>query len=350
MAFCRHFGVCGGCTAQDLTQPDYLAWKRSLVVDALAQHALDTGVVAELVSVAPGTRRIARFGARDGVVGFTERASHTLVDVLECKVLRPELVAVLAVLRELAPKGVADIPVVLGETGLDVVLRTANEPEAARRQNMAMLAARAGFARLSWQRAGADRRHVASAPEPIAALRPVRMSFSGVAVDLPPSAFLQPTAEGEALLVREVTAALGGAKRVADLYSGCGPFSFALGGGVRAFEGDAAMVAALNAAARRAERNIAAELRDLVRRPLQAQELDRFDGIVLDPPRAGAIAQAKEIAKSKVPIVAYVSCNPQSFARDARLLVDGGYRMERVVPLDQFLWSPHVELVAVFRR
>jgi 23S rRNA (uracil1939-C5)-methyltransferase len=238
----------------------------------------------------------------------------------------------------------------LTENGLDVVLRTANEPDAAKRQDWAAQARQAGFARLSWQRAGRDRRHVAGLPEPIASLKPARVTFSGVAVDLPPAAFLQPTAEGEVLLTGEVVAALGGVKRVVDLYSGCGPFSFAMKGEVRAFEGDAAMVAALGAAARRAQRNITAEARDLAKRPLLAQELDKFDGAVLDPPRPGAASQAKEIARSKVPVVAYVSCNPESFARDARMLADGGYRIERAVPLDQFLWSPHVELVAIFTR
>jgi 23S rRNA (uracil1939-C5)-methyltransferase len=231
-----------------------------------------------------------------------------------------------------------------------VVLRTADEPSMARRQGWAVQAREGGFARLSWQPAGRDRRHVGGRPEPIAALRPVRMVFSGVAVDLPPAAFVQPTAEGEAVLTREVIAALSGAKRVADLYAGLGPFSFALNRPVAAFEGDAAMVAALGAAARRAQRAVTAEERDLAKRPVLAQELGKFDAVVLDPPRAGAAPQAKELAKSKVPTIAYVSCNPASFARDARVLVDGGYRLARVVPLDQFLWSEHVELAATFTR
>jgi 23S rRNA (uracil1939-C5)-methyltransferase len=350
VALCRHFGVCGGCVSQDLDPSGYLAGKLALVVDALAREGLDTSVVAELVSVAPGTRRAARFGARNGVVGFTVGGSNELFDVMECPVLRPEIVAALPALRAMAPKGFADMPVTLSDTGLDVVLRTADEPGLARRQDWAARARAAGFARVSWQRAGRDRRHVAGPPEPIAALRPVRMGFSGVPVDLPPAAFLQPTAEGEALLVREVVAALDGAKRVADLYAGCGPFAFALHRAVHAYEGDAAMSAAVTAAANRAQRNVKAETRDLTKRPLLAQELDRFDGMVLDPPRAGAAPQARELAKSKVPTIAYVSCNPQSFARDARVLVDGGYRLMRVVPLDQFLWSPHVELAARLTR
>ncbi|HET6549482.1 MAG TPA: hypothetical protein VFG79_13540 [Solirubrobacter sp.] len=350
MAFCRHFGTCGGCTSQNLKRPEYLDAKRALVLDALAREGLDASVVAEIVGVAPGTRRVARFGARGGVVGFTERGSNTLFGVCECPVMRPEIVAALPALHALAPKGFADMPVTLTDSGLDVVLRGADAPGRARREEMAGLAAKAGFARISWQRAGQDRRHVAGLSEPIAALRPVRMNFSGVAVDLPPAAFLQPTAEGEAVLVREAVAALKGAKRVADLYAGCGPFGLAVEGAVRAFEGDETMVAALDAAARRAQKNIKAEARDLARRPLLARELDKFDGVVLDPPRPGAAPQAKELAKSKVPVIAYVSCNPLSFARDARMLVDGGYKLQRVVPLDQFLWSEHVELVAKLTR
>jgi 23S rRNA (uracil1939-C5)-methyltransferase len=350
VALCRHFGVCGGCTSQNLARSDYLVLKHAAVVAALAREGLDTSVVADLESVPPATRRTARFGARNGVVGFTAGGSNALFDVLECSVLRPEIVAALPALRALAPKGFADIPVTLADTGLDVVLRSADEPGLARRQEWAARAREAGFARISWQRAGRDRRHVAGLPEPIAALRPVRMAFSGVAVDLPPAAFVQPTAEGEAVLVREVVAALEGAKRVADLYAGCGPFAFALNRAVHAYEGDAAMTAAVTAAAHRAQRNVKAETRDLAKRPLLAQELDKFDGVVLDPPRAGAAPQARELAKSKVPTIAYVSCNPHSFARDARMLVDGGYRLMRVVPLDQFLWSPHVELAATLTR
>ena len=361
---CRHFGTCGGCALQHLTREDYRAGKRALVVDALAGQQLDTGCTAELVSVPPATRRIARFGARAErgaiTLGFTERAGKNLIDVAECPVLLPAIVAALPALRALAaivlkPDAFADIPVTFTASGLDVVLRTAREPGGAQRAMLADLARAHGLARLSWQQAGRDRRHVGGPPEPIAVFKTAQMIFSGVPVDLPPAAFLQPTAEGEDILTRETLAALFGKKRVADLYAGCGPFTLALaksGVHVRAVEMDAAMTAALDAAARRAELGpmVATETRDLVRRPLQKSELDKFDGVVLDPPRPGAANQVRELAASKVPVIVYASCNPQSFAADARVLVDGGYTMERVLPLDQFLWSPHVELVAVFRR
>jgi 23S rRNA (uracil1939-C5)-methyltransferase len=355
---CPHFGACGGCTAQDMAPERYRTWKRSLVLDALARHGLDPGVVAELVSVAPQTRRTARFGARAGVLGFTERGGHALVEVPECKVLAPEIIALLPALRALARiaapgRGFVDVPVTLADTGLDVVVRTPRPPDGAQRQALAAEARRAGIARVSWQEAGDTRREVAGPPEPVATLRPVRANFAGVAVDLPPAAFLQPTAEGETALVHEVTGALAGARRVADLYAGCGPFAFALadrGAQVRAVEGDPAMAGAIEAASRRAQAKVTAEARDLVKRPLLAGELARLDGLVLDPPRAGAPRQVAEIARSRIPAVVYVSCNPQSFARDARVLLDGGHRLTRVLPLDQFLWSAHVELAAAFRR
>lgn len=359
---CRHFGTCGGCALQHLASDDYRAGKRALVTEALARHGLDTGCVVDLVSVPPASRRIARFGARataQGVVlGFTERAGRNLIDVEECPVLLPQMVGALPKLRALAAivlkRGAfADIPVTRTDLGLDVVLRTEAEPDRDARTRLAEAAA--GFARVSWQQAGRDRRHVGGPPEPIAVFKPARVTFSGVPVDLPPAAFLQPTCEGEEVLVREVLAALGGRKRVADLYAGLGPFTLALakaGTHVRAVEMDPAMTQALDAAARRSGLGpmVEAETRDLVRRPLQRAECDRLDGVVIDPPRPGAATQARELAASTIPVIVYASCNPQSFAPDARVLVDGGYRLERVLPLDQFLWSPHVELAAVFRR
>ncbi len=361
---CRHFGTCGGCAVQHLAAAPYLAWKRDIVAEALRRHGV-TAEVAEIVAIGPGTRRTARLGARrtraGAILGFTEAASESLVDVHACDVLVPEIVAALPALRDvvgaaLPSGGSADIPLTLTDSGLDVVLRTASPPDGGARQRLAALAHAAGFARLSWQQAGKARRQAAGPPEPVAALRPVRLTLSGVAVELPQAAFVQPTEAGEAMLVREATAALAGARRVADLYAGCGPFAFALaasGARVHAVESDGAMAGALDAAARRAglAGTIEVETRDLVRRPLMPGELDRLDGLVLDPPRPGAARQAEQIAAAaKLPAVVYISCNPQSFARDARTLVDGGFRLERVTPLDQFLWSPHVELVAVFRR
>ena len=188
--------------------------------------------------------------------------------------------------------------------------------------------------------------------DPIARRRAPLLRFGGVAVELPPAAFLQASPAAEAAMAAEVLAAAQGAGRIADLYAGLGTFGLPLSATaeVQAYESEARLIAALQAAANRARRRLKAELRDLVRRPLDATELNSFDAVVFDPPRAGAREQAAELAKSKVPLVVGVSCAPGTFARDARLLVDGGYRLTRVLPVDQFLWSPHVELVATFRR
>ncbi len=359
---CRHFGLCGGCALQHYAAAPYLDWKREIVAEALGRRGL-APEIEPVVPVGPASRRIARFGAqrtRAGLVlGFAASGSETLVDLAACPVLAPAIAKALPGLRELAaaaltPGATAELPVTLAESGLDIVLRSTRAPDLAARQRLAALAREAGLARLSWQEAGTARGRSAGPPEPIAALRAVRVTLSGVAVDLPPAAFVQPTAAGEATLVSAATAALAGARRVADLYAGCGPFAFALAGAgarVLAIESDPAMAAALDGAARRAAQGrVSVEARDLARRPLLGGELDRLDGLVLDPPRPGAAHQAAEIARSKIATVVYVSCNPQSFARDARTLVDGGYRLERVTPLDQFVWSPHVELVAVFER
>ncbi|MBV8167689.1 MAG: class I SAM-dependent RNA methyltransferase, partial [Alphaproteobacteria bacterium] len=216
----------------------------------------------------------------------------------------------------------------------------------AAREALARFADRADVARLSWRQPGA-------APEPIARRRPVPVDFAGVAVEPPPGGFLQATREGERAIRDAVIAALPSAGKIADLFAGCGTLSLPLaarGLSVRAAERDPEALGALVAAARRAQLAVATEARDLERRPLAGDELAGLDAAIVDPPRAGARAQAAALAASGVPTVVMVSCDPATFARDARLLVDGGYRLEAVQPIDQFLWSPHVELVAVFRR
>jgi len=359
---CPHFGSCGGCALQHVAPADYLAWKRGLVVEALRQRGLDPPV-GETVAAAPGQRRRARFalaaiGGR-GHAGFNERASHRIVDLAACPVAAPPLVALLAPLRRLAPDilkagGRGEAAATLTETGIDLLLRCDGAPGRARLERLAAFAAEADLARLSWQPPHAGRQAVQPAETIVRRRAPV-VTFGGVAVELPPDGFVQPTAAGEAALRDLVRGALDGCRRVADLFAGCGSFAFALaraGARVAAFERDADAVGALTTAARRSDLapRIEAAARDLDRRPLAGPELAPLDGVVLDPPRPGAAAQARALADSRVPVVAYVSCNAGSFARDARTLVDGGYRLERVTPVDQFLWSPHVEVVGVFRR
>lgn len=356
---CGHFGPCGACQLQQLDGRLYADWKRGLLLDALGRQGLEAGEVAPLVQVPARSRRranlaVARVGRRV-LVGFHERMSRRVVDLAECHVLRPELFALVEPLRglfaELLAEGeTAEATATLTASGCDLLLLLPRPPGLAGREAATAFAEAHDLARLSSLARGEGE------PEPLCRRRTPALDFAGVLVTPPPGGFVQPSAEGEAALRRAVLAALpDGLGRVADLYCGCGTFSFALLGkaaGVLAVEGDEPALAALWAAGRHAglagPLDIAA--RDLARRPLRPEELAGFDAVVFDPPRAGAREQAEHLAASVVPRVVAVSCNPVSFARDARILVEGGYRLERVVPLDQFPWTAHLELVAAFVR
>jgi 23S rRNA (uracil1939-C5)-methyltransferase len=275
-----------------------------------------------------------------------------VVDAAGCLVLAPVLNALLPPLRSALLSVLADrerIEATMTKTddGIDLLLEGKRSLSLTAREALAALADGADLARVTWR---ADR----ALPDPVATRRPARITFAGVALDLPPGAFLQPTAAGEAALVAAVTAVLSGCREVADLYAGCGTFTFPLARGARvhAVEGDAESVGALAAAARRAALShpVTAEHRDLASDPLTEGELQRFDGAVFDPPRAGARSQSEGLARSSIPKVVAVSCDPATFARDARILVDGGYRLVEATPIDQFIWSPHVEVVALFVR
>ena len=357
---CRHFGTCGGCALQHMAPNFYADWKRQLVETALHRRGFDIVPVARIVTAEPATRRRADFAAvrrkTDVLLGFNARASHHVIDLAECPVMVPAIAALLVSLRALLldllkPGEKAGVDVTVTDSGLDVVFETAIALGAGGREKLATFAETHDLARLS-------RRHPnARAAETVVERRPVRMSFGGVAVDLPAGAFLQATQAGEAALTASVLDAVGRAPRVADLYAGCGTFTFPLarraGGAaaVHAVDGVEPAIAALTRAAQRAGLGrVSAAVRDLARRPLNPDELRRFDAVVFDPPRAGAREQADALAHSSVPIVVAVSCNPATFARDARILVDGGYGLDWVRPVDQFLWSPHVELVARFER
>ncbi|HZH29091.1 MAG TPA: class I SAM-dependent RNA methyltransferase [Azospirillaceae bacterium] len=352
---CAHFGACGGCALQHIEDAAYGAWKRDRVVEALARAGLDGVPVDRAVRTPAGDRRRAMLAARKAggrvLLGFNERRSHRIVDVAACPVLLPALADCLAPLRRLLgtllDDGQAlDVAATLLDDGLDLVLTGPLDLDLAARERLAAFAEDADLARLSWRpRAGAP-------AEPLVHRREGVVRFAGVSVVLPPGGFLQASRSGEAALQRLVLAGVGGAGRVADLFAGCGTFAIPLALGtatVHAVEGDMAASAALTGASTRLPR-LSVERRDLDRDPIPAKALGRFDAVVFDPPRAGAAAQATEMAGSGVPVVVGVSCNPATFARDARTLVDGGYVLERVTPVDQFLWSPHVELVGVFRR
>jgi 23S rRNA (uracil1939-C5)-methyltransferase len=355
---CPHFGACGGCQLQHAPAVQYRAWKREQVAAALAKHGLLDVPVEPLESTPPGTRRRARFAfARRGAalrLGFRERSGHRVIALSTCPVLVPELVALLGPLRallarlELARPG-GEVEVTLSATGLDLQIMAADLPGLGDRETLAAFADGHDLARISWA-PGPD-----VEAEPIVQRRAPSVMFHEVRVDLPPGAFLQATTPAEAAILGAVLKAIDQAPRVADLFAGCGTIGLPLaaaGRTVHAVETEAAMLEALRQAARRAGfgGRVTTERRDLQRVPLAGAELGAFDAVVLDPPRAGARAQAAALAASDVPRVAMVSCNPATFARDARLLVDGGHRCLWVRPVDAFLWSSRIELVAAFAR
>jgi 23S rRNA (uracil1939-C5)-methyltransferase len=361
--FCPRFGTCGGCSVQHLPPPGYAGWKRGLVADALARRGFRDVAVAEPLMVPRDARRRASFGfvrtAGGLVLGFQRRESHDIVDIDACPLLVPALNGLLARLRTFVERGLATVRrgrLALTAAGtpaspaFDVVIEGDSALDLAAREAIAGFAEANDVARICWQEEGLP-------PEPVVQRREVEAVFDGLGVVLPPGSFLQPSAEGEAHLRRLVAHAAGGAERIADLFSGLGTFALPLAreAHVRAVDGDAAAVAALSAAAGRhgLGGRLQAEARDLARQPLLAAEIDRagFDAVVFDPPRAGAAAQAEEIAASAgVTCVIGVSCQPATFARDARLLVDGGFALETVTTVDQFPFSHHVELVGTFRR
>ncbi|WP_370674860.1 class I SAM-dependent RNA methyltransferase [Pleomorphomonas sp. PLEO] len=349
---CRHFGTCGGCTLQHMAPAPYADFKRRLVVDALADRGL-APEIGETRIVPPHSRRRATFAGimagRHPLVGFNERGSHRLVTIDECPVVRPQLLAALPALTALtgliAPrKGGLDLTVTLTNGGLDVSVAGIAARDADRlRMQLIELATRFDLARLS------------AGGEAIVERRSVAINIDGVAVTPSPGGFLQVSEEAEAIMGELVTAAIPDkAKRVADLFSGVGTFALRLArkAEILAIEGEGGAVAALDQAARgmTGRHRITTEKRDLARRPLIEKELEKVDAVVFDPPRAGAAEQSQWLARSKVPTIVAVSCNPATLSRDLRILVDGGYRIESVTPVDQFLWSSHVEVVTVLRR
>ncbi|MGM0585512.1 MAG: class I SAM-dependent RNA methyltransferase [Pseudomonadota bacterium] len=348
---CAHFGTCGGCALQHASDAFVAAWKRERIAAALASRGLEAEIRATLTSP-PRSRRRAVVSARrtraSATLGFHARRGARIVELSECHVLDPAIFGAREALRALAAlggtrKGEMKMAVTATETGLDVDVSGGRPLDGLLRLKLAAWAAEAEVARLSW------------AGEAVAAPRPPALRFGAAVVTPPPGAFLQATREGEAALLGAVREAAGEAGPVVDLYAGLGTFALPLAEGaeVLAVEGDAALTAALEAGWRGTGgrlKRVRVETRDLARRPLTVQELKPFAAAVLDPPRAGAKAQAEALAGSAVGRLAAISCNPETFARDARILVDGGWRLDWVQPVDQFRWSAHVELAAGFSR
>jgi 23S rRNA (uracil1939-C5)-methyltransferase len=348
---CRHFAHCGGCALQHLERTAYLAFKREQVTAAFAARGIEAPV-AHVVSVGLGARRRATLSARRSgnglVLGFYEAKGQDIVDLYECPVTASAIVRALPGLKRLveplASRRLAvRLTVTLAANGLDVAIEDFPGelgPEA--RERLAQAAAAAKLARVT---IAGDTLYQSTIPA---------VRFGAANVVLPPRAFLQAAPAAEAEMVRLVTSAAGGAKRIADLFCGLGTFTFPLAAraSVLAVDGDRQAIAALANAAKRTPglKPIEAKVRDLFREPLSVKELERFDAVVFDPPRAGAAQQAATLAASGIATLVAVSCNPATLARDARILIDGGYTLERVTPIDQFLFSPHIEAVAVFRR
>ena len=347
---CRHFGVCGNCVMQHLETQAYRDWKRGLVVQALKSQGVDFAV-ADLVASPPQSRRRAAFTARKtdaGVVlGYHRALSHDLFDMEQCPVLLPSLVEAGAMIRQLAfiigKVGAAfRLLVTATASGFDVAAFDCGRPTERVRHLATDFVTNAGIARLS-----IDGEIIVEPRKPV-------VMFGEVAVAPPPGAFLQASAFAEETMADLVGAHLSRSKKIADLFAGCGSFALRLArkAEVHAVESDAASLAALDRAARFATglRRVVVERRDLFRRPLTFKELNAFDGIVFDPPRAGAEDQSRQIARSDVPLVAAVSCNPATLARDLAILTGGGYAVKSITPIDQFLWSAHAETVALLEK
>jgi 23S rRNA (uracil1939-C5)-methyltransferase len=350
-AFCPHFGVCGGCAIQHWQPDRYRAWKRNLVVETLTQARFDCDVAPLVDAHGLGRRRMtlhARLGTHDVMkVGFAAAQSHDIVPVDRCPILDPGLDGALDAAWALAEPLIRtgkplDIQITATQNGLDIDVRGSGPLPANMIAALSRLAEQHRLARLT--------RH----GELVLLRAPPTISIGTAQVTLPPGSFLQATALGEETLAALVAERCGRAKHIADLFCGVGPFALRLAARARisAFDSDAGAITALQKAATATSglKPIKAEARDLFRRPLVPQELRDYDAVVFDPPRQGAQAQARELAASKVGTVIAVSCNVATFARDARILVDGGYTLEGVTPVDQFRHTPHVELVARFSR
>ncbi len=346
---CRHYKACGGCQLQHASDAFVADWKVEVVRNALAGQGLNAEM-RPIHTSPPQSRRRATIAVRrtkkGTLAGFHGRASDTIKEIPDCRLLHPDLLAAIPVAGALAllggsRKGVLAVTLTLSDAGLDVAVKGGKPLDGPLEQALAQATEHHKLARLTWD------------DEVIAMRQPPVHRFGAAEVVPPPGAFLQATKDGEQALLKAVLEILQGAKRVADLFAGSGTFSLPISehAEVHAVDGEAAMTRALDHGWRKAQglKHVTTEARDLFRRPLMPDELQKFDAVVLDPPRAGAEAQVAELAQAKPPVIAYVSCNPVTFARDAKTLVDAGYALERVQVVDQFRWSSHIELAACFQ-
>ena len=349
---CRHFGSCGGCQLQQADEEALRRFVTERVAFAAEGQEIAVGELLPTHLSPPQTRRRATLhGLRTGqgaAIGFREKGSHRIVDMKECHILLPELFELVAPLRSLVAKHAGrqpvDIELTAADQGIDCTLKGIAAEGLAATEAMLDFARDHSLARLSLDRG--------YGPETVWEPEPVTIDLAGVAVPFPHGSFLQPTADGEAALMADARSFIGDASTIADLFSGLGTFAFGLVAGRKVLAVEAARDAhlACKAAANTRGLPVHALHRDLFRNPLQAEEAGRFGAILLDPPRAGAREQVAQIASSSASRVAYISCNPQSWAKDARSLVDAGFRLEKLRPVGQFRWSTHVELTSYFTR
>lgn len=357
---CPYYAQCGGCSLQHWSDAAYKTWTRARVEGLLERNRLEPALWGQAVFVPDRTRRRATIAAMKDKSGFRfgyHRArSHNVTDIPDCLVLSPRLQTLMNDLRPHLAKLLYDgqaVDVFLQDTGgaLDMMITgqigARRQPQLREQEMLGEITSACGIARMSWRLKERDE------PEVMISAAPVLKTAGRLSVALPPGAFMQPSALGEEALVAAIRAALDGraVKKIADLFAGCGTFSGPLleYGAVHAVEGDEPAVRALSNAARMVS-GLTVEKRNLFTDPLTATEMKNYDAVLFDPPRAGALAQATQLATSKVPVVIGVSCNPATFARDAALLCDGGYTLQSVQLVDQFTWSAHVELVGVFTR
>jgi 23S rRNA (uracil1939-C5)-methyltransferase len=347
---CRHFKSCGGCQLQHASDAVVAAFKTDIVAQALAAQGIQAPIRPIVTSPAQSRRR-ATFAARrtkkGAMSGFYGRASDTVVEIPDCKLVEPELIAARDIAEALAElggsrKATLAVTVTTSRVGLDIQVSGGKPIDGPLRITLAALCDARGFARLTWDE------------EVIAQRAPPVQRFGKADVCPPPGAFMQATAHGEAHLLSAVQEAVQGAKRVIDLFAGCGTFTLPLAENAEVFavEGDGAMMAAMDKGWRMAKglKTVTHVTRDLYRRPLLPDEFVKYDAVVMDPPRNGAEAQTAELVRSKIKRVAYVSCNPVTFARDAAQLIEGGFTLDWVQPVDQFRWSSHVEIAAQLSR
>lgn len=352
-AKCSHFPACGGCQLQHVSDASYANWMVDRIAGALAGQGLSVPEIRSPHLSPPKSRRRASLTAqrrgKSVLLGFSAAGSHRLVDLKDCAVLDDQLWTLIAPLRSLLgvlipPRGGGKVQLTLADQGVDALISGAQADSLAVHEAMGDFARQHGLARLSIDQG--------DGPETQWEPEPATVTLSEVPVALPHAAFLQATLDGESALSAAVVEAVGAANKVADLFAGLGTFTFALARNrsLRAVEASQAALSALRSAANRQQLQVQAEHRDLYRRPLTSTELSDFDAIVLDPPRAGAQEQVAAIAASATPRLAYVSCNPATFARDARVLADGGYMIDWIQPVGQFRWSTHMEIAAQLSR